>query len=430
MEDDRGLYCGTAGAFFQDKETLVEHYKSEFHRYNLKRKVAGLPPVTREWYDARKSQLLGALDTSAKRVWQDPLTGKRFASENTYLAFTRSKKYQELVRKSGQPAPAPRVQLAQRSEEQESAPAARPVGPTTHKVVPLARPAPEADTSDESEWETEDEDEVLVEESAMEEGVNGSASPGGETQADAPGPRPGSEDWEDWDVRVSLFDNRVSESMEANLAYMFKTFGFYLPDAEHLADPEGLLKYLGAKLRYGHVPLYARGDDAEARSFRSLEAVQHHMVATVRCKMLFDGNEDEYADFYDWEGEEEDDEGADPASSLALALGAEPPAEGPAEYELAVPLPGGGTRFLGTREFARYYRQRHRGGERRAALSKVAAVLAQYRKLAVPVITAGAAQRVEAKRAQRAQQQRFERQKLAIGMARNINDKLPKNVPY
>ena len=32
MEDDRGLYCGTAGAFFQDKETLVEHYKSEFHR--------------------------------------------------------------------------------------------------------------------------------------------------------------------------------------------------------------------------------------------------------------------------------------------------------------------------------------------------------------------------------------------------------------
>lgn len=58
-------------------------------RYNLKRKVAGLPPVTREWYDARKSQLLGSLDTSVKRTWQDPLTGKKFGSENTYEAFTR-----------------------------------------------------------------------------------------------------------------------------------------------------------------------------------------------------------------------------------------------------------------------------------------------------------------------------------------------------
>lgn len=31
--EEQGLYCGTAGAFFQDKESLVEHYKSEFHRW-------------------------------------------------------------------------------------------------------------------------------------------------------------------------------------------------------------------------------------------------------------------------------------------------------------------------------------------------------------------------------------------------------------
>ena len=68
---------------------MTSYSRAPLIRYNLKRKVAGLPPVTREWYDARKSQLLGALDTSAKRVWQDPLTGKRFASENTDLAFTR-----------------------------------------------------------------------------------------------------------------------------------------------------------------------------------------------------------------------------------------------------------------------------------------------------------------------------------------------------
>lgn len=45
-------------------------------------------------------------------------------------------------------------------------------------------------------------------------------------------------------MRRSLFDNNVSASMEANLEYMYKKYGFYFPDAEYLVDPEGLLKYL------------------------------------------------------------------------------------------------------------------------------------------------------------------------------------------
>lgn len=41
------------------------------------------------------------------QVWIDPLTKKKFMSENTYLAYTRSKKYTDMVKKSGQPAPEP-----------------------------------------------------------------------------------------------------------------------------------------------------------------------------------------------------------------------------------------------------------------------------------------------------------------------------------
>lgn len=50
--------------------------------------------------------------------------------------------------------------------------------------------------------------------------------------------------WEEWDVRRSLFDNHESSTMEENLEYMFKNFGFYFPDSQYLTDPEGLLKYL------------------------------------------------------------------------------------------------------------------------------------------------------------------------------------------
>ena len=52
------------------------------------------------------------------------------------------------------------------------------------------------------------------------------------------------EEFPEWDVCRSLFDGHISESFEANLEYMWKKFGFCLPDADLLTDPEGLLKYL------------------------------------------------------------------------------------------------------------------------------------------------------------------------------------------
>jgi len=85
-------------------------------QYNLKRKVAGLPPVTREWFEARKAQLSAASSGSTQRVWFDPLTKRKFMSEQTYLAHVRSNKYQDLVKKSGEPAPAPVVMLKRLDE--------------------------------------------------------------------------------------------------------------------------------------------------------------------------------------------------------------------------------------------------------------------------------------------------------------------------
>ncbi len=56
-EGQEGFYSSTSGTYFTNEAALKEHYQSDLHRYNLKRKVAGLPPVTKEWFDARKEQL-------------------------------------------------------------------------------------------------------------------------------------------------------------------------------------------------------------------------------------------------------------------------------------------------------------------------------------------------------------------------------------
>ena len=57
----------------------------------------------------------------------------------------------------------------------------------------------------------------------------------------------------------------------------------------------------GAKLQQGHLPLYVRGDDANAREFPSLHSVQRHMADTGRFKMAWEDNEEEYEDFYDFD---------------------------------------------------------------------------------------------------------------------------------
>ena len=238
----------------------------------------------------------------------------------------------------------------------------------------------------------------------------------------------GSENWEDWDVCRSLFDNHISPSMEANLEYMWRKFGFYLPDSEFLEDPEGLLKYLGAKLMHGHIPLYESGNNPNAKQMASLHGVQRHMVDVGKCKILFDGNEEEYEDFYNYEKEGMDVDGNGASSNRGLILAnAEDIATMPGGYELALAKERGGVKILGSREFARYYKQRHRFGDQRG--SAAARVLAQYRKLSVPLLGDGNEELVEKKRVQRAQQ-RVERVRLMISIRRNVNDNLPKNVPY
>src|SRR5262245_2740904 len=44
--------CATApNVVFASREELHEHYKSEWHRYNLRRRAAGLAPIAKEVFD-------------------------------------------------------------------------------------------------------------------------------------------------------------------------------------------------------------------------------------------------------------------------------------------------------------------------------------------------------------------------------------------
>jgi pre-60S factor REI1 len=53
--------CISCRLIFQTHEEQKEHYKTEFHRFNLKRKIASLPPVT---FEAFKQKMEGNSETS------------------------------------------------------------------------------------------------------------------------------------------------------------------------------------------------------------------------------------------------------------------------------------------------------------------------------------------------------------------------------
>ena len=235
-----------------------------------------------------------------------------------------------------------------------------------------------------------------------------------------------------WDPCVSLFDGRVCESIEACLDYMYRAFGFYIPHIEHCQDPEGLLRYLGAKLEQGGIPLYISGLETGVKTFRTLQAVRQHMVDTGKTRLLFEGNEDEYEDWYDFgEGDVPMGTGTG-ALALASEVGEHATAAAAAGLELALPAGGGDGqrpgRVLGGRDMARYYRQRPRPSEVRGAVL-ANQVAARYR-----AIGAAAAFKQRGPTVTEVDQAKYEKYRDKIKdrwMDRNDKIfKLPKNCPY
>ena len=406
------FHCSTSNVSFETEAELRAHYKSDFHRYNLKRKVAGLPAVTREWFDVRRARAAaaggggkGAADGHEHgTIWQCPLTRKKFASEAKWEEHKRTKKFAQLLKKSGATAaPAPTL-IAKRPKEDAAAGASGVGGGASD--VPMADADEEEDDDDDSGWETaSDEDEDAMD--------------------------------EEWDVRMSLFDNHLSESLEANLEYMLKHFGFYIPDADYLVDPEGLMKYLGWKVAVAHLPLYKSGmEEGDVKTFRTKHATQQHMVDSCKCGMLFDDNEEEYEEYYDYsraEMEEGADGGEDVAErSLTTTAGARPAVS---LHEVTGELVlGRSGKVLGSRSMAHLYRQRHRPEDTRDVV-RINEWHSRYRALLATNLGASIVPALQAKQEKRVREHRNKHNEymvkpMAAKGKMNGNKNLLRNVPY
>ncbi|XP_050070170.1 cytoplasmic 60S subunit biogenesis factor ZNF622 [Anopheles maculipalpis] len=341
--------CLNCGVRFATAEMQREHYKTHWHRYNLKRKLAELPPVTIEEFEKRIIQQ--KTEDAAAQEDQSlycKACRKVFKSKNAHDNHLDSRKHKDnlqhyLAQSNGTIGAA--VGGGGSSTSSNMMDAELEVSVKSTRAATRAAAAA-----------TEEE----VEEAMLEDGD--------------------SDEWEDVefenpiDRNDCIFCPHHSEDLLENIKHMSIAHSFFIPDAEFCIDVEGLLTYLAEKVCRDFICLWC---NEKGRTFYSLDAVRNHMTEKVHCKMLHEGAAlAEYVDFYDYSSSYPDHEdGMDVDAELDT-----PSALDGDEYQLV--LPSGNV--IGHRSLLRYYKQRinpNRAVVVKKSTQRLHKVLAQYRSL-------------------------------------------------
>lgn len=279
--------CNTCRISKETIEEIKDHYKADLHVFNSKRRSKNLPPANEEEFNKLASKYIKPLTSTTNTV-----------------------------------APSKPASSAPQKSAKKMALSTDNAAKISKQISAVRKEKDQGDEDGDQKEEGEEDDDDEYEEVIPENFPMGPC--------------------------ISIFDNREFDSVENCIAYMSRSFGFFIPDSEYIDDLEGLLEYLGEKVKLGGTCLYCQ------RRFRSGRACQHHMTQLSHCKLKYEEGVDleEFEDFYDFSASYEDvsdDAEGEPVAEISAITG-----------ELV--LPDG--RTLGHRDFRKYYKQYYRADER------------------------------------------------------------------
>jgi pre-60S factor REI1 len=249
--------CISCRVVFGGPDIQRQHYKTDWHRYNLKRKVAELPPITAEEFQKRVIQQRekDEAETKGNSVFCK-VCRKAFASAKAFENHLNSKRH-----KAGL--------VSQPEEEDELYEPAK----CHEHVLPVNKKEDEAMSEDYDSECDSDIDEV------------------------------DSDEWDDDTLEISdnnpilhndcLFCPHHSSTMTKNIKHMMSEHSFFIPDLDFVVNLRGLLLYLGEKVCSFYMCLWC---NCSGKGFYSIEAAQQHMRDKGHCKMLHEG--DALAEYY------------------------------------------------------------------------------------------------------------------------------------
>jgi len=227
--------CITCQVAFPSADKQRLHYRSDWHKYNLKRKVARLASVTAEQFAqkvlAQQSKEREEED-SLGLIYECVLCRKSYGSENAFSNHLLSRKHKE----------------SESLAEQKNT---------------------------ESPKMRQNKDNVLFSDAEEELTDNENKSCGLSTIVPH-------------QTNTCLFCHQSHTDFDSNLNHMVLLHGFFLPDVEYLEDREGLIEYLAEKIN-DCICLYCNG---RGKQWNSVDAVRKHMLDKGHCKMAYDESED------------------------------------------------------------------------------------------------------------------------------------------
>lgn len=261
--------------------------KGDWHRYNLKRRVAQLPPISEQTFN-EKVNVLGNGTTSespesARDGKNKTLTKKEMRRLEKEKLLAKKKKLLEIAKEN-------MLKNMQTTESQSEAQTDVPAQ-TASADVPTQTASTEtldtelnklhiADNKDtvlESKQEDTELSEEQLAEQLMEEKLKNKV---------------------DFLPEQCLFCTKrtVFPSFEANIEHMYAHHGFYIPEQKYLVDMRGLVKYMGEKIGIGNLCLCC------SYQGRSVQAVQSHMLMKRHCKIPYESEQEklEISEFYDF----------------------------------------------------------------------------------------------------------------------------------
>lgn len=214
----------------ESDEQRYRHYKSQWHRYNVKRKCKGLPPTTEDTFQ-RMLEAASPNQDSAKesKLYMCTLCSVKYRSKGALDTHLSSKKHKKAAACS-----------AQNTDN------------TKECAVAISLNPPEEHDED---------------------------------QENTPEP-------EAIPVGCCLFCNHEPfPSVEDCVSHMNDNHGFILPYQDYLTNMDGLLEYLGFKVGMGFQCLGCRGSGSY---FGSLQAVRNHMIDKGHCMVGGDYNDEDF----------------------------------------------------------------------------------------------------------------------------------------
>ncbi|KAG4302158.1 hypothetical protein PCANB_001540 [Pneumocystis canis] len=240
---DSVFTCILCRISFHSSEIQRMHYKSEWHLYNLKRKIAGFSPVSAYIFSQKVIERRNILN----KEYSEDFSGEKKNNKSHLLSLNKQEDF-----------------ILQKNNIYQ---------PFSQNSVDIVNSLDQINLDSVSTKNTslnEENTEKIIEERILK------------------APR--------LKITDCLFCSMKFPTLDENLKHMKKSHSLFLPEQKYLVDLEGLIQYLGEKISIGNLCLSCE------KVGKNLKSIRQHMFSKGHYSIPYDTEEQklELSDYYDF----------------------------------------------------------------------------------------------------------------------------------